>query len=371
MSRLQLFVVVTPGLERLAASEAAELGVPAAKVRVQHGGLEVQATARQLYAIHRWARIPTRVLLRIGAGTARRWDELQGVVRDVDWGRFVAPGSPVTLHVASHRSVLYHEGAIAERVAAVIDRPIARGDGEGDAPGGLASSDTATQAVHVRIDRDRVMLSVDASGELLHRRGWRTAGHRAPLRSTLASAMVRASGWTGDVPLIDPMCGSGTIAIEGALWASGRPNDRDFAFQHWPSFERGTWASVTGSPRPDRLTADVLAADRDAGAVATARTHVANAGLDGRVVVMQAAIASQVWPDRPGVVVVNPPYGRRVGGNDLRDLYAVLGRRVTDGGHRLAMLCADQRLAAATGLELDEAFTTANGGIDVRCLISR
>ncbi|MCB1000226.1 MAG: hypothetical protein KDB40_13105 [Acidimicrobiales bacterium] len=369
MSRLQLFVVVTPGLERLAAAEAAEIGLPAARVRVQHGGLEVQATERQLYAIHRWARIPTRVLLRIGAGTARRWDELQGVVREVDWGRFVAPGAPVSLHVASHRSVLYHEGAIAERVAAVIDRPIARGD-DAD-PAQTAPAVQAVQAVHVRIDRDRVMLSVDASGELLHRRGWRTAGHRAPLRSTLAAALVRASGWTGDVPLVDPMCGSGTIAIEAALAASGRPHDREFAFQRWPSFERGTWASVTGTSRPDRLTADVIAADRDAGAVAATREHVTNAGLDGRVQVVRAPIAAQTWPDRPGVVVVNPPYGRRVGGDDLRDLYATLGRRVADGGHRLAMLSADPRLAAATGLEFDEAFTTANGGIEVRCLVNR
>jgi putative N6-adenine-specific DNA methylase len=359
VSRLQLFVVVAPGLERLAAAEVAELGVPSGRIKVQHGGLDVQATTRQLYALHRWGRIPTRVLVRTAQGTARRWDELQQLVRTVDWDAVVAPGAPIELHVASHRSTLYHQGAIAERVAEAIGRPVVDGDRQG----------AQGQDVHVRFDRDRVVLSVDASGELLHRRGWRSTTHRSPLRTTLAAAMIRAAGWDGSTPLIDPMCGSGTIPIEAALAASGAPIDRDFAFRHWPSFEPGTWASVTGSGRPDRLTAPVLAADRDAGAVRGCEEHVRAAGLDGRVSVEHATLTAQRWPDTPALVVTNPPYGRRVGGGDLRDLYAALGRRVLEGGHRLALLATDPRLVAATGVPLTEAFATTNGGIEVRCHI--
>ena len=258
VSRLPLFVVVAPGLERLAADELASIGIPAPKVRVQHGGLDVQATTRQLYAIHRWARIPTRVLVRVATGTTRNWDELQGLVRTVDWSQYLPPAGSgsaaergVELHVASHRSVLYHQGAIAERVTAVLDRPVSKA-GQGG------------QGVHVRLDRDRAVVSVDASGELLHRRGWRSETHRSPVRTTIAAAMVRASGWDGSVPLVDPLAGSGTIAIEAALWAAGRPIERPFAFQGWPTFEPGTWASVTGAGRPDGLRSPVLAADRDA-----------------------------------------------------------------------------------------------------------
>lgn len=360
MSRLQLFVVVAPGLEQLAQAELADLGVPVGRIRIQHAGLDVQATTRQLYAIHRWCRIPTRVLLRVGTGTAHRWDELQDLVRSVAWDAFVPAGAPVQLHVASHRSTLYHEGAIADRVEQALGRPRTT---ERTAAAGAPTA----PAVHVRIDRDRVVLSVDASGDLLHRRGWRSASHRAPLRTTLAAAMVRAAGWEGTVPLIDPMCGSGTIPIEAALARSGRPVERDFGFQRWPSFEPGTWASMLGTGRPDLLVAPVVAADRDAGAVAACREHVAAAGLDGRVVVEHAALGVQSWPDGPGVVVVNPPYGRRVGGRDLRDLYAALGRRVLDGGHRLVLLANDPRLVAATGIELREAFATTNGGVEVRC----
>lgn len=366
MSRLQLFVVVAPGLEQLAAAELGELGVPASRIRVRHGGLDVQATNRQLYAVHRWCRIPTRVLLRVATGTARRWDELQELVRSVAWDAYVPSGQPVELHVASKGSALYHEGAIAERVLAALARPAAS-----ERPDRQEHGVPAAPAIHVRLDHDRVLLSVDASGDLLHRRGWRVSSHRSPLRTTLAAAMVRASGWDGTVPLIDPMCGSGTIPIEAALERSGRPIERDFAFLRWPSFEPGTWASVRGTGRPDLLTAPVLAADRDAGAIASCREHVEAADLGDRVTVEQAALTAQHWPDQPGVVIVNPPYGRRVGGRDLRDLYASLGRRVTDGGHRLVLLANDPRLVAATGVELTEAFATSNGGIDVRCHVSR
>jgi putative N6-adenine-specific DNA methylase len=356
-----LFVVVAPGLERLAAEELASIGIPAGKVRVQHGGIELQATTRQLYAMHRWARIPTRILVRVAAGTTRNWDELQALVRTVDWQAYLGAAHPgVELHVASHRSVLYHQGAIAERVSAVLGRPETKGG----------------PAVHVRLDRDRVVVSVDASGQLLHRRGWRSETHRSPLRSTIAAAMVRASGWRGDTTLVDPLAGSGTIAIEAALWAAGRPIERPFAFQQWPSFEPGTWASVTGSGRPDLLAAPVFAADRDAGAFGALERHVEGAGLVGRVAVAHAPLAAQAWPPATSgrtVVVTNPPYGHRVGGTgrgDLRDLYATLGRRAADADARLVLLVADRRLAAATGLEFEELFEVDNGGIPVRCLAS-
>lgn len=357
-----MFVVVAPGLERLAAEELASIGIPAAKLRVQHGGIDLQATTRQLYALHRWARIPTRVLVRVATDTVRNWDELQALVRTVDWQAYLgAAPAGVELHVASHRSVLYHQGAIAERVSAVLGRPETKGG----------------QAVHVRLDRDRAVVSVDASGQLLHRRGWRSETHRSPLRTTIAAAMVRASGWHGDATLVDPLAGSGTIAIEAAQWAAGRPIERPFAFQQWPSFEPGTWASVTGTGRPDALSAPVFAADRDAGAFAALERHVEGAGLIGRVTLAHAALAAQQWPAATTatagrtVVIANPPYGHRVGGTgtgDLRDLYATLGRRASDADARLVLLAADRRLADATGLELEELFLVDNGGIPVRCL---
>lgn len=355
MARLDAFVVVAPGLERLLADELRQIGV-SGRLRVEKGGVEVGVTTRQLYAIHRWCRIGTRVLLRLATDATHRFDELEHLVGSVEWDSFLPAGEPVSLHVASQASKLYHEGAIAERVERVLDRPVTE-DGAG---------------VYVRIDRNRATLSIDASGAPLHHRGWRTEIHAAPLRATLAAAMLRAAGHDGSCPLVDPMAGSGTIPIEAAVSALLMPNSREFAFQRWPSFEPGTWASVTaGRPDPEASIAPILAADRDAGAVAMIRAHLAASGVERHVAVQQAALAAQSWPDGPGLVVVNPPYGHRIGGADLRDLYATLGRRVGDGGHRLCVLTPDERLVRATGLDLVERFATSNGGIPVRCLMSQ
>ena len=198
-------------------------------------------------------------------------------------------------------------------------------------------------------------------------RGWRSIAHAAPLRPTLAAAMLRAAGYDGTVHVVDPMTGSGTIAVEAAAVALGRPNDRPFACTSWPSFEPGTWASASVARPGPTNPAPVTAADRDAGAVEAARAHAAAAGVDTLLTVEHAALSAQRWPTEPSLVACNPPYGRRVGGRDLRDLYAALGARVSDGGHRLCLLAADDRLARATGIDLAVAFSTTNGGIGVRC----
>lgn len=355
MATHRAFVVMAPGLEQVAVDELRALGVGGRVTRTR-GGLETDLTTRQLYAAHRQCRVPTRVLVRLATDTCRRFDELERLVGSIDWGRYLPDGAPVAVHAASQSSALYHEGAIVERVAAVLGRPV----------------DDGGQRVHVRLSRDKATVSIDATGESLHRRGWRTAAHAAPLRATIAAAMLRVGGYDGSQPLIDPMTGSGTIAIEAASIALRRPIDRTFAFRQWPSFEPGTWASVC-APAPPRTAdaAPIIAADRDAGAVAMAREHAAAAGVADMIGFQQAALGAQQWPDTPGLVVCNPPYGHRLGDTSaLRDLYAALGRRVAEGRHRLCILVADDRLVAATGLTLDERFATSNGGIAVRCLVS-
>jgi putative N6-adenine-specific DNA methylase len=224
----------------------------------------------------------------------------------------------------------------------------------------------------VRVAHDVVTVSVDSSGAHLHRRGWRRATAKAPLRETLAAAMVMACGWRHDVPFVDPLCGSGTVAIEAALLAGGRApgRGRSFAFQHWPSFAPGTWASVCADvARADRAAssvtiAPIVAADRDAGAVRAAIDNAARAGVAGAVVVRRAPLAATLdaLPSPPGWIVTNPPYGARVGGADLRDLYATLGR-ASDWG--LGVLAADRVLAGHTGRPLTEQFHTSNGGLPV------
>jgi len=239
---------------------------------------------------------------------------------------------------------------------------------------GLSGTEVA-QLIIVRFDHDHCTISLDSSGDLLHRRGWRQAVAKAPLRETLAAAMLAACDWQGDMPLVDPFCGSGTIGIEAALRARNvAPGlTRRFALERWPGVD-AAW--VMGQRDEARACARPLAgvpivlSDRDAGACAAARANAERAGVSADVEISQRSISAVDLADLGprGLLLTNPPYGLRVSeGSDLRPLYARLGDIVRAGGAewRLAMLVPDRRLAAQTRLPFESLMRTSNGGIGV------
>jgi 23S rRNA G2445 N2-methylase RlmL len=306
---MDCLAVCAPGLERCLGGELHALGIgPTRPIR---GGMTFTATPRQLYAANVWLRTASRVVVRVARFRAATFADLERRARDVDWSPWISGAVRPELRVTSHGSRLYHTGAIAERFVRVI-------------PGAAADPAVRAQLVVVRIAKDMVSVSIDASGENLHRRGWRLATAKAPLRETLAAAMVLASGWDRSSPFVDPLCGSGTVAVEAALLASGRAPGahRGFAFEHWPSFQPGTWASVREDVRRAEQAAigrepvTIVAADRDAGAVRITAENAARAGVTELLTVKRASLAESLaaLPAPPGWLVTNPPYGARVGG---------------------------------------------------------
>jgi putative N6-adenine-specific DNA methylase len=375
--RHRAFAVATPGLESVVASELGALGLRSARVMV--GGVRFTATTRQLYAANLWLRTATRIVVRTARFEARTFAELEAEVGALDWDAWVAPGRPVHLRVSSSGSRLHHTGAIAERVHRASGHPAPPTEGPHvDGEASVARDDVPL--VVVRVVHDQVTISVDSSGAPLWRRGWRLETAKAPLRETLAAALLLAAPWDPATPLIDPMCGSGTIAIEAALLAGGRApgRDRAFAFGEWPSFEPGTWASVleqarraeaARTPGPVRIAAS----DRDEGAVRAARGNAERAGVADEIVIEHHAI-SDLRPvgDGPGLLLTNPPYGKRVqGGADPRDLFARLGSvaRAQLAGGRVGLLVDESSPIRSTGLRLDERLRTTNGGIPVRLVV--
>jgi putative N6-adenine-specific DNA methylase len=380
--RLVCYAVCTPGLEALLAAELRALGIrPGA---AEPGGIEFPATARQLYAANLFLRTATRVLVRVGSFLAPTFAMLEAGAREVPWDEWLAPGAPVSLRVSSSASRLYHTGAVAERLAAVVPGvvlPAGRRAADGSAPAVEAEDDESAPdgpTLRVRIVRDRVTVSLDASGAPLYRRGWRLATAKAPLRETLAAALVLASGWDGEAPLVDPLCGSGTIPIEAALLACGiAPGaGRGFAFQRWPSFEPGTWASVRAQAAERERRARppaIVAADRDPGAVRAARENAGRAGMAEVVEVREQPLAALAPPPGAGWLLCNPPYGVRIrGGRELRELHATLGRLVRERltGWRVGVLTAEAAVAEQTRLRFETRLSTRNGGIPVRLLVA-
>ncbi len=354
-------MVCLPGIEALVVAELAELGIrgrPAGP-----GAVAARVSTRELYLANVALGTATRVLVAAATLTARSFATLEERLGQVDLGPWIAPGEAVRLRITSHRSRLVHTGAIEERVRRVLALPSPQ---EGD---------DAAALVVVRVDHDRFSFRVDASGAPLHHRGWRGPAAKAPLRETLAAAALRTVGWEPGSPLVDPFAGSGTIPIEAARVAAGvlPGHDRSFAFVRWPSFAPGTWASMAASARAsERGRAPIVAADRDAGAVAAARENAERAGVADRIAVAQGAVSRLEPPiDRPGWIVTNPPWGGRIAGGDLRDLYARLGQVVAGRfpGWGVALLVADVRLAHATGLGGEVAWRSHAGPHPVHLVV--
>lgn len=381
------FVVSAPGLEPFTAQELEKLTrMPQSSLQfptgkptdsyLGEGGVEFLGASEDLYRANLHLRTASRILLRFGEFYAAAFSELRKKAARLPWENYLSPGRSVALRVTAHKSRLYHSGAIAERVAgAIMDRLgaaviLEKAGGDEDAP--------SRQLVVVRAVRDLFTISIDSSGELLHRRGYRKETAKAPLRETLAAGILMASGWDTTQPLVDPFCGSGTIPIEAAMMAAGLApgRARKFAFMEWPEFDKELWESIRQAeeaPSPHDLPL-IRGSDRDAGAIEISRANAARAGVSEWVEFNQRAVSAVEPVSGMGWLVSNPPYGLRVSANkDLRDLYAQFGNvaRQKFPGWTVAMLSTDDRLLRQTRLSFDRYLPLINGGVKIKLAIGK
>ncbi len=415
-SERDAFAIAAPGLAPLLAAELTALGV---QVRaVEAAGVAFHASDAVLFRVNCWSRLATRVVVRLDSFVARDFATLEKRARRVPWREVLAPGEQAVLSVTCRKSRLYHSDAVAERVARGIELAVpgvraATGPDDDDAdsdPNSVTNAalhvdeDTITDAtararagvhVHVheksnasraqrilvRLDRDMCTISADASGDLLHRRGWRLDSGKAPLRETLAAALIAASDWPANVPLVDPMCGAGTIAIEAALRARNiAPGlSRTFACEHWPGADPALAAGERDAARAAMLLAAparIVAADRDAGAIEATRTNAERAGVLDDITLQHQPLSdiglAQIGA--AGWVVTNPPYGIRTGNPaTLAALWGRLGAviREAGAGWTLTVVVPDPAFAKELRLPLDRVVVTTTGGRQVAFLKSR
>ncbi len=376
-----LYAITAPGLEPLVVQELHALGVGDAQAVRRGGGVTFTASLEEMYAANLHLRVASRVVVRVASFRVTAFRELERAARRIAWERYVTPGDRVRVRVTCRKSRLYHSDAVAERIADAVERrvggSVAASEGSAEEEGRDDHAEEDAPLFVVRLSHDICTVSADSSGALLHRRGYRQAVSKAPLRETLAAAVLMAAGWDGTTPLLDPMCGSGTIAIEGALlarrMAPGR--GRRFAFMRWPEFDPAAWARVAGTAREAEIPSApcvIKASDRDAGATAAGIANAERAGVREDIEFRTHAISGvQRALETHGLLATNPPYGSRVGNvAALRNLYAQLGKvaRSKCPGWRIAMLSAERELERQVAIPLAPVFATGNGGIPVRLM---
>jgi putative N6-adenine-specific DNA methylase len=358
MDDLEIFLICAPGLQNLLATEAREKGFLVTSMIA--GGVTMKGDWSEVWRANLELRGAVRVLVRVASFPAEHLWQLVKRARKLPWADWLRADVPVRVDAVCRKSKIYHDKAAAERVARAISEELGAPLGDGGV------------SVRLRIEKDLVVVSLDTSGDALHKRGVKQQINKAPMRENLAAMFLRACGYDGSEPVMDPMCGSGTFVIEAAEIAAGLlpGRARGFAFEQLATLD----LSILGKKKQGALR-DVgvrfYGSDRDAGAVAMSAANAERAGVSELVSFNVCAVTDAVPPEGPpGLVIVNPPYGARIGASkSLFGLYAGFGARMAESFvcWRVGMVTTDAALVKATGLPFGKPGPVIDhGGIKIR-----
>lgn len=354
----EILLVTAPGLETALAEEAQEKGFNVLGTIV--GGVTVEGNWIDVWRANLELRGAGRVLARIGSFMAFHLAQLDKRARKFPWAEIFDPKHPIKVEVTSKKSKIYHAGAASQRIETALKESL-----------GATISADAEITLKVRIDDNLCTFSVDTSGESLHKRGHKEAVGKAPMRENLAALFLRQCGYTGTETVVDPMCGSGTFVIEAAEIAldlqAGR--NRNFAFEKFANFDAGAFAKLKRSGSTDS-NLRFYGSDRDQGAVRMSAANAERAGVAGLTSFKHSAVSDLERPEgEPGLVIVNPPYGARIGDRKLLfSVYGALGKTLLERfkGWRVGMITSDAGLAKSSGLPFHPVEeTVAHGGLRI------
>ena len=363
-SQFEIFLVAPPGLEHVLLQEAKEAGFKQAKATA--GGVTIWGGWSEVWRANLTLRGASKVLARIGEFRAFHLAQLDKRARKFPWGDVLTPDMIVKVEVVTNKkSKIYHAGAAVERIERAIHEELGAKI--------ATSMEEAEVVIKTRIDDNNVRLSVDTSGVGLHKRGHKQAMGKAPLRETMAALLLRACEYNGMEPVLDPMCGSGTFLIEAAEISRGlmAGRSRSFAFEKLATYDAAAVQKVREAWSPRENKQHFYGSDRNVNVIGFAKANAERAGVADLCTFQPIPLSAiERLEGRAGLIMVNPPYGARVGKKkDLFALYSAFGDVMRDrfGGWRVGMVTADTLLAEATKLPwLPTGAPIAHGGLKVK-----
>lgn len=367
--RFEMVAKTLKGLEEILAEELCAIGA----VNVEPGRRMVsfEGDLAMLYRANICCRTALCILRPIYKFIAKDSDSLYEMVKEYNWGDVLSLEKTFSIDTTSHSSEFTHSRFVTYRVKDAIVDYFKDRFGPDKRPG--VRLNDADVMINVHIDGDRVTLSLNSSGESLHKRGWRVAQTEASINEVLAAGIILKSGWRGDSPFVDPMCGSGTFLIEAAMIAADiKPGSfrKSFAFEHWHDYDPELFEKVLeeSSPRRD-VPFKIFGFDISPKAISIAERNILSAGVDEYISLRIKPL--QQWESAPadgtpGVLITNPPYGERINPDDLEQLYRLLGtkfKRVFTGYHAW-VISSNIDYLTAIGLTPSTKESMQNGGLD-------
>ncbi|NEP11351.1 MAG: RNA methyltransferase [Symploca sp. SIO2C1] len=360
------FATVARGLEPIATQELESLG--AQLVRPDFTGVHFVGDYSLMYRVNLWARTVFRVLVTVAEFPCRDAKALYEEVQNIRWDQYLQPNHTLAVRATGGNPQLNHTHFSALQVKnAIVDQ-------QRHQFGERSSIDTKNPDVllNAHIHQKSCILSLDSSGTSLHRRGYRPAMGLAPLKETLAAALLEMVDWQPTMPFFDPLCGSGTLPLEASLKALNIAPGlfrKGFGFERWLDFDAKCWEQLLKEAKNSQiaeLQAPILGSDRNPDILKQARINAEKCGVAEQVNFFQTELSQVEAPTDTGIIICNPPYGERVGNaNKLRDFYKLLGDvfKQRFKGWTAFVLCGNKELAKQIGLKASRRIPVYNGSI--------
>ncbi len=349
------------GFESILAEEVKELG--GTEIRSGNRAVRFQGNLEVLYRMNYYSRLSLKIIKPMAEFNARDEQELYDKTMGIDWSKIMSINQTFAIESTVHSSHFKHSHYVALKVKdAIADR--FRKD-MGRRPN--VDSKNPHIKVNVHISNTRVSLSLDSSGASLHKRGYRKGHGMASLNEVLAAGMIVLSGWDRKMPLIDPMCGSGTILIEAALMANDIPPGsfyREYLFHNWPDFDSELYKKVISEKKKDtNKNVQIIGSDSSTEQIRVARLNIRNAGLSDMIRLKQKEFSKLLPPSPEGIIIMNPPYGERIQHDNLVELYKEIGNQLKKEYNRYKayVLSAKPEALKFIGLHPSKKYILYNG----------
>ncbi|CAN2040848.1 conserved hypothetical protein [Candidatus Magnetomoraceae bacterium gMMP-15] len=370
----EFFIPVSPGLKKLCYNEFNLLPLSSHEAEIVKGGIEFKAKVHDSYIANLRLCTANRILMRIGEFKATNFRQLEKKLNDLAWELFLFSNSPLSINVSTHHSRLYHKEAIKDKFKAVINDRFLKA--------GLENKEASLfkQEIFVRAFDDHLTVSIDSSGELLYKRGVKKYIGKAPIRESIASAILSFAKWNKKNELIiDPMCGSGTFSIEAAMKVKSIPPGwfRNFAFMGWPCFRHQRWSYIKKESEKLFKTLKrpvIFASDKDKKLCNLLEKTINKYNLSDAVRIFQKDFFNLSPGNKKGLVLINPPYGLRIGTKSTSKKFfdEIVNKLKKDyKGWKVAIIAPDQSLIKTLPFHHIRSHNIFHGGLNLSVIIGR